>query len=71
MIPLYTKRKLDSELIVKQLHGTYRVKSPYLRPLYQQVMFLSKGLEDFRVNHIRRALNTHADALANRALDNK
>ena len=60
---------MDSELIVRQLHGTYRVKSPDLRPLYQQVVFLSKGLEEFRVRHIKRGLNGHADALANRALD--
>lgn len=60
---------MDSELIVRQLHGTYRVKSPDLRPLYQQVVFLSKGLEEFQVKHIKRALNGHADALANRALD--
>jgi ribonuclease HI len=60
---------MDSELIVRQLHGTYRVKSPDLRPLYQQVVFLSRGLEEFRVRHIKRALNGHADALANRALD--
>ena len=60
---------MDSELIVRQLHGTYRVKSPDLRPLYQQVVFLSKGLEEFQVKHIKRALNAHADALANRALD--
>jgi len=60
---------LDSELIVRQLHGTYRVKSPDLRPLYQQVVFLSKGLDEFRVKHIKRAQNGHADALANRALD--
>ncbi len=60
---------MDSELIVRHLHGTYRVKSPDLRPLYQQVVFLSKGLDEFRVRHIKRALNGHADALANRALD--
>jgi len=63
--------KIDSELIVKQMHGTYRVKSPDLRPLYQQVMFLTKSLDDFRVQHIRRVFNAHADALANRALDEK
>ncbi len=61
--------RMDSELIVRQLHGTYRVKSPDLRPLYQQVVFLSKNLDEFRVVHIKRALNGHADALANRALD--
>lgn len=61
--------KMDSELIVRQLHGTYRVKSLDLRPLYQQVVFLSKDLLDFKVVHIKRVLNAHADALANRALD--
>jgi len=63
--------KMDSELIVRQLHGAYRVKSPDLRPLYQQVVFLSKGMDEFRVAHIKRAQNAHADALANRALDAK
>ncbi|MCB1183681.1 ribonuclease HI family protein [bacterium] len=61
--------KMDSELIVRQLNGSYRVKSPDLRPLYQQVVFLAKNFNDFRVNHVRRADNAHADALANRALD--
>ncbi len=60
---------MDSELIVRQLHGAYRVKSPDLRPLYQQVVFLSRGLREFRVRHVKREENSHADALANRALD--
>ncbi len=60
---------MDSELIVRQLNGTYRVKSPDLRPLYQQVVFLSRDLKEFRVQHVKRALNAHADAVANRALD--
>ena len=60
---------MDSELIVRQLHGAYRVKSPDLRPLYQQVVFLSRGLREFKVRHVRREENAHADAMANRALD--
>ncbi len=60
---------MDSELIVRQLSGVYRVKSPDLRPLYQQVVFLSRDLKEFRVNHIKRADNAQADALANKALD--
>ncbi|MFN2370777.1 MAG: ribonuclease HI family protein [Candidatus Krumholzibacteriia bacterium] len=60
---------MDSELIVRQLHGAYRVKSPDLRPLYQQVVFLSRGLQEFRVRHVKREHNAHADAVANRALD--
>lgn len=60
---------MDSELIVRQIHGTYRVKSPDLRPLYQQVVFLSRDLAEFRVRHVKRHRNAHADALANAALD--
>ncbi len=61
--------KLDSELIVRQLLGVYRVKSPELRPLYQQVAFMSRGMAEFEVTHVRREQNAHADALANKALD--
>jgi len=60
---------MDSELIVRQMHGVYRVKSPDLRPLYQQATFLAKGLREFKVKHVKRAQNAHADALANKALD--
>jgi ribonuclease HI len=60
---------MDSELIVRQIHGTFRVKSPDLRPLYQQVQFLIKELKEFKVTHIKRAQNSHADALTNKALD--
>ena len=60
---------MDSELIVRQLNGAYRVKSPDLRPLFQQVVFLSRDLADFKVHHVKRALNAQADALANKALD--
>ncbi|PID81676.1 RNase H [bacterium DOLJORAL78_65_58] len=60
---------LDSELITRQLTGVYRVKSPDLRPLFQQVVFLSRGLTEFQVRHVKRRQNAHADALANKALD--
>ena len=60
---------LDSELIVRQLKGIYQVKSLDLRPLYQQVVFLSRQFKDFQVTHIPRAMNAHADMLANKALD--
>ncbi|MBU8870821.1 MAG: ribonuclease HI family protein [Gemmatimonadales bacterium] len=60
---------MDSELIVRQLKGVYQVKSPDLRPLYQQVLFLSRKIKDFQVTHIPRAKNAHADMLANKALD--
>ncbi|MHB8080160.1 MAG: ribonuclease HI family protein [Candidatus Krumholzibacteriia bacterium] len=60
---------LDSELIARQLSGVYRVKSLDLRPLYQQVLFLARGLDGFRVRHIPRERNAAADLLANEALD--
>lgn len=60
---------LDSELIVRQLTGVFRVKSPDIRPLFQQVVFLSRNLTDFQVRHVKRNRNAHADALANKALD--
>ena len=59
---------LDSELIARQLNGAYRVKSPDLRPLYQQVVHLSRNLATFRVRHIPRQKNRFADHLANLAL---
>jgi ribonuclease HI len=59
---------LDSELIVRQLTGAYRVKSPGLRPLYQQVAYLARGFQEFRVRHVPRSRNAHADHLANLAL---
>jgi ribonuclease HI len=59
---------LDSELIARQLNGVYRVKSPDLRPLYQQIMHLSRNLSSFRVRHVPRAKNRFADYLANQAL---
>ena len=61
--------KMDSELVVKQINGEYRVKSATLKPLYQQVKRLQDSLEDFTVTHIPRRQNIEADKLANKALD--
>ena len=60
---------LDSELVARQLMGTYRVKSQDLLPIYQQVKYLSQRLREFRIRHVPRAKNAHADHLANLALD--
>jgi ribonuclease HI len=62
---------MDSELIVRQLNGQYRVKSQDLLPYYRQIVSLSQKLKRFQVSHIRRAENSHADALANLALDGR
>ena len=58
----------DSELVVRQLKGRYRVKNAALKPLYQQVKQLQSRLESFTVNHIPREQNIEADSLANAAL---
>ena len=58
----------DSELVVKQLQGRYRVKKATLRPLYQKVVQLSGSLKAFTVTHIPRTQNRQADRLANKAL---
>jgi ribonuclease HI len=57
----------DSELVVKQLCGRYRVKKDTLQPLFEQVKALSARFESFRVKYIPRELNSEADALANKA----
>jgi len=58
----------DSELVVKQLKGRYRVKKASLRPLYQKVVQLTGSLEAFTITHIPRTQNREADRLAHRAL---
>ncbi|MBA7616426.1 Bifunctional protein [subsurface metagenome] len=60
----------DSELVVKQINGRYKVKNTALRPLYQKVVQLTGSLEGFKIAYIPREQNTEADNLANKALDN-
>jgi ribonuclease HI len=60
---------LDSELIVKQMNGEYRVKMPALQPLHEEVKQLSLRFADIVFKHIPRSDNHRADALVNRALD--
>ncbi len=60
----------DSELIVKQMNGEYRVKDAELRPLHQRARgLLDRFKGDARLVHIRRGENARADALCNEALD--
>ena len=58
----------DSELIVRQINGQYRVKKASLQPLYQQVQQLRSRLGGFTITHIPREQNAEADSLANMAL---
>jgi ribonuclease HI len=60
----------DSELLVKQLNGHYRVKDPILQQLFARAKQMLKKVKH-RVTHVLRAHNTHADMLANKALDQK
>ena len=59
----------DSELVVKQVRGQYKVKSPNLKPLHQQVMNLLKKFEKVRILHHPRSRNREADRVANMALN--
>lgn len=59
----------DSELMVKQMKGQYQVKSPDLRPLWEEAKRRAARLEAFEIQHVLRGRNKRADALANHAMD--
>jgi len=59
----------DSELLVKQMRGQYKVKSADLKPLFERAKKMSQTLETFRIEHVYREQNREADALVNQALD--
>lgn len=61
----------DSELLVRQITGQYRVKSPDLKPLYQVAIKLLHSFDDWKIQHVRREHNQRADELANLAMDHK
>ena len=61
--------RLDSELVVRQLQGAYRVKEPHLAELKARVDGLLAGFRTVRIRHVRREENRETDALANEALD--
>lgn len=59
----------DSQLLVRQMRGQYRVKSMELRPLFERARKMAAALESFRIEHVPRERNSDADALVNEALD--
>lgn len=59
----------DSELLVKQMNGLYRVKNPQLKALYEQASRLRDQFASVSIVHVPRAENSHADRLCNEALD--
>lgn len=60
----------DSELMVRQINGVYKVKDSKLLDLYKEAKSLISGFSDFKIDHITRDKNSEADSLANEALDN-
>ena len=67
--PARVRIQSDSELLVRQVEGRYRVKNPRLAELHSQARDLIRTLPCFQIEHIGRELNRRADALANRAID--
>ena len=61
--------RMDSELVVKQVRGEYRVKHADLQPLHRRALSLLRGFEYVEVRHVPRKENKLADALVNRVLD--
>jgi len=60
---------MDSELVVRQMTGVYRVKHEGLKPLFAEAQALARRFGRFAIRHIPRAQNARADAEANRILD--
>ncbi len=61
---------LDSELLVKQMKGVYRIKSAKLRPFWEEARNILKQFDSYRITHVQRELNKEADLLAKRAIKN-
>ncbi len=61
--------KMDSELVVKQMRGEYRVKHPVLKEQYARLVQNAGGFKSVSFAHVRREQNKVADALANEAMD--
>ena len=61
----------DSQLLVRQVNGAYRVKAPHLRPIFLQALKLRQAISDFTIEHVGREDNKKADGLANQAIDQR
>lgn len=60
----------DSELMVKQINGIYKIKEPHIQNLASQILPKLKQLSNWSLSHIPRSANKHADLLCNQTLDN-
>jgi len=63
--------RMDSELVVRQITGRYRVRNPGLLPLYKRMLDLRSRFERVTLQHVPREQNRVADSLANEALDQR
>ena len=63
--------RADSELVVRQILGIYRVKNAALRPLYQQALDLLNKIPAWSIQHVYRSSNARPDELANMAMNRK
>jgi len=61
----------DSELLVRQINGQYKVKSENIRPLYRQAIDLLERLKTWKISHVKREMNVGADAIVNQAIDRR
>ena len=61
----------DSELIVKQVRGEYKVKDPNMKPLHAAASAALADFDDWSIRHVKRELNAEADRLVNEALDGR
>lgn len=61
----------DSQLLVNQLSGAYRVKAAHLIPIFLRAQQLRREVGTVRARHVGREQNSHADGLANRAIDER
>ena len=61
--------RMDSELVVRQMMGVYKVKHENIKPLYGMLKALMLQIGSVHFEHVRREKNTHADALSNQAMD--
>ena len=59
----------DSELVVKQINGVYKVRNENIKPLYEVALRWIALIPDFSIAHVRREANKDADRMANEAMD--
>ena len=61
---------LDSELLVRQVNGVYKVRNKNLVPLYNRIIKLLENFDSYSITHVRREFNKEADSLATKAVSN-